>query len=337
MKKVLLLAPDFNQYTEMFCKSIQNCGYQVKGLSFKAYNWKTALFKLLHLDENIVVEKRRSHFNELARAVYKEYAPDYVIVIRGDFMQYQTLEQMKKSRLALWLYDSLKRYPETGKNWEMYDLHYVFEASDIEQLEKENKQVEFLPLGYDSERYTEITDVEKTVDISFVGAMYGNRKKLLEQLAMDFSDLNLEFYGVYAYKRHIAEYIKFCFSPYKKFFKNKLISHEEANQLYARSKINLNILHEQSQSGWNARLNEILGAKGFELITNNPLITEKYKGMLVTYADYEDLKGKIRYYLENTDLRETIAEQGYKWVLDNETYDSRFKYILEQLESLEKK
>lgn len=335
MKKVLLLAPDFNQYTEIFCRSIQQCGYEVKGLSFKGYNWETALYKRIGLDENIVVEKKRNIFNKKVIQLYEQYSPDFVIVIRGDFMQKSTLEFMKKSKLALWLYDSLTRYPEMRANWELYDLHYVFEASDIEQLEKDNKQVEFLPLGYDEGRYYELPEVEKTVDISFVGAMYGNRRKLLEQLAKDFSDLNLEFYGNYVLKRNPIQYVKFCLSPYKKVFKNRMISHEEANQLYSRSKINLNILHEQSRSGWNARLNEILGSKGFELITYNSIISEKYQGMLDTYSNYEELREKIQFYLKDDILRGNMSQKGYEKVLKDDTYISRFSYILSNLERLE--
>ena len=36
MKKILLIAPDFNNYTEIFSNSIDKCGYNAISLSFSA-------------------------------------------------------------------------------------------------------------------------------------------------------------------------------------------------------------------------------------------------------------------------------------------------------------
>lgn len=336
MKKVLLLAPHFNNYTEIFSSSIQQCGYQVIALSFEAYSWKTALCKMLHQNYKWIVEKEKDRFNRTVTKVYEKNLPDFVIVIRGDFMREQTLRIMKKSAIALWLYDSISRYPESGNNWDLYDLHYVFEESDVEKLSKEGKEACFLPLGYDSQRYYAIESREETIDISFVGAMYESRKKILEQLVEDFPDLNMKFYGIYVFKRNVTEYIRFLKSPLRKVFKNRTISHSKANQLYSKSKINLNILHEQSKGGWNARLNEILGAGGFQIVSYNPKIEEKYHGMLETFQDYSDLKKKIKYYLERPQERKDYKDRGYQYAGENETYKDRFEYILRRLEEVKK-
>lgn len=333
MKKVMLIAPDFNQYTQIFSDSIMQCGYDVRAMSFTPYNWKTAILKMLHMDDKKLINREIVAFNYEIKKNYKEYRPDFVIIIRGDFMCSDTLEQMHVKKV-LWLYDSVSRYPDSARNWDAYDLHYVFEESDIEVLAKSGKQAEFLALGYDPKKYFPINAVKQDVDISFVGAMYGERKELLEKLADEFSDLHIEFYGIYVFKRYIFDYIQFIFSNKKKAFKNKAVSHKDANKLYARSKININILHRQSKSGWNARLNEILGAQGFQIISFNPLVADRYKGMLDTFTDYEELKKKIRYYLNHEEERKKIAAAGYVWTKKHETYKSRFEYIMARLESL---
>ena len=335
IKKVLLIAPDFNNYTEIFSKSISEFGYKVEALSFTPYNWKTALLKKLHLNQEKLINNEVDAFNSEIVRKYKSFAPDYVIVIRGDFVRKETLEIMKGTRKAIWLYDSITRYPKSSDNWEMYDLHYVFEQSDIEILRVQGKQAFFLPLGYDGDRYYPIKQENQDIDISFVGAMYGNRKKLLENVARRYDDLNLAFYGPYVLKRNIVAYLKFWKSDWKNAFKNKRISHEDANQLYARSKININILHEQSKEGWNARLNEILGAGGFQIVTHNDLIAEKYFGMLDTFRSDEELIEKIEYYLSHPEIRRQMSFRGYQWVKNNETYCVRFAYILSQLNSLD--
>mgnify|MGYP000014749548 FL=1 len=331
MKKILLIAPDFNNYTEIFSNSIDKCGYNAISLSFSAYDWRTAVCKLFHCSDKKIIDKKKTIFNKRILELYKEINPEFVIVIRGDFMERETLSSITCPK-AIWLYDSVSRYPDMMENWELYDLHYVFEESDVLKLKEKNKESVFLPLGYDEQKYYPINTNTKDVDISFVGAMYGNRKKILEKVAYDFKNKNCMFYGVYEFKRNIVRYIKFIMSDKKNSFVNKKISHEKANELYSRTKININILHEQSQSGWNARLNEILGAGAFQLVSYNELIAKKYEGMLDTFRDYDELKNKIEYYIDNEEIRIQYAQKGYEWAKNNETYLNRFKIILNELE-----
>ena len=65
--------------------------------------------------------------------------------------------------------------------------------------------------------------LKKTIDISFVGNMYKNRKDILEKLSEDFPNLNLAFYGKYVTFWHPIKYIKFIFSKKKKAFKKHVM------------------------------------------------------------------------------------------------------------------
>ena len=332
MKRVLLVAPEFNDYTEMFSRSIAKCGYDVKALSFTPYNWKTALLKKIHLSQDKLINDEINAFNNELLKCYISYSPDFVIVIRGDFVNASTLEEMHGSKKAIWLYDSITRYPKSADNWALYDLHYVFEQSDIRELDRQGKTAVFLPLGFDDNLYFPIEPESREIDISFVGAMYGNRKELLEHIAHRFEGLKIEFYGPYVLKRDIISYLKFLNSRYSKFFKNTRLSHEEVNKLYSNSKININILHEQSKAGWNARLNEILGSAGFQLISYNDLVATKYSGMLDTFSTEEELFEKIEYYLSHPEERDAIRLKGYGSVVENDTYTQRFRTIMRDLE-----
>ncbi len=337
MKKVLLLAPDFNDYTKMFSRSIRKCGYRVRSISFDPYDWATALLKKLHVSQESLIDYRVKRFNKYIVEKFKEYKPDYVIVIRGDFILRETLSRFKKVRLAIWLYDSVTRYPRTMDNWDLYDCHYVFEKSDIELLNKKSLNACFLPLGYDQRLYFPVDNEKQDIDISFVGAMYGNRKELLEKIANKYRDKKIRFYGIYSQKRNVLSYLRFICSSKKDSFMNKTISHDDARDLYSRTRININILHEQSQYGWNARLNEILGSGGFELVTCNPLIEKKYSGMLDTFKDEDELFSIIDYYLKHDTERRLIGENAYKYVKDKETYDCRFRQIMDDLSSINKR
>jgi hypothetical protein len=80
----------------------------------------------------------------------------------------------------------------------------------------------------------------------------------------------------------------------------------------------------------NYRTFETLGCKTF-LITNYTEGLEKLFTLdkdLVTYATADDLKFKIRYYLNNPSKREEIESHGYETALKKHTYDSRCRYLM---------
>ena len=162
MKKILLIAPDFNNYTEIFSNSIDKCGYNAISLSFSAYDWRTAVCKLFHCSDKKIIDKKKTIFNKRILELYKEINPEFVIVIRGDFMERETLSSITCPK-AIWLYDSVSRYPDMMENWELYDLHYVFEESDVLKLKEKNKESVFLPLGYDEQKYYPINTNTKDV------------------------------------------------------------------------------------------------------------------------------------------------------------------------------
>ena len=61
-------------------------------------------------------------------------------------MERETLSSITCPK-AIWLYDSVSRYPDMMENWELYDLHYVFEESDVLKLKEKNKEKCFFTIG----------------------------------------------------------------------------------------------------------------------------------------------------------------------------------------------
>ncbi len=97
------------------------------------------------------------------------------------------------------------------------------------------------------------------------------------------------------------------------------------------SDINLNITLRSIQKGIPLRCMDILGCEGF-------LLTNYQEDMLlffepgVDYVYYEsksDLIDKVGYYLEHEDERKVIAQNGYKKVLQNHTYEQRLLEIID--------
>ena len=51
----------------------------------------------------------------------------------------------------------------------------------------------------------------------------------------------------------------------------------------------------------------------------------------MSYKNYDDLKNKIKKYIDNENLRASIAEKGYQEVIKNHTFSQCVKYILRNI------
>lgn len=102
----------------------------------------------------------------------------------------------------------------------------------------------------------------------------------------------------------------------------------ELNDLYAKTKI---VIGDSVYSPhyWSNRIVETLGRGGFLIHQEVEGLQETYPH-LVTYrrGDFEDLCGKINYYLTHEDERLEIVRKNYEWVRDNYTCDKQCQKIL---------
>ncbi len=92
-----------------------------------------------------------------------------------------------------------------------------------------------------------------------------------------------------------------------------------------RSRINLNISLRSIKNGVPLRIFDILAAGGFMLSNYQSDIDTLFNigRDLVTFDSEEDLLKKCGYYLEHEDERREIAENGFKAVRENHTYEHR--------------
>jgi spore maturation protein CgeB len=101
-------------------------------------------------------------------------------------------------------------------------------------------------------------------------------------------------------------------------------------KIFHCSKINLNVTSKTIQTGIPLRVFDVLGCGGF-LITNYQAELCEYfePGVdLVVYEDLADLEQKVDYYLEHEEERKQIADNGYRRVCENYTYDIMLEKIL---------
>ncbi|MEK7631995.1 MAG: glycosyltransferase [Patescibacteria group bacterium] len=136
---------------------------------------------------------------------------------------------------------------------------------------------------------------------------------------------------------------------------NGRVPYEKMPETFCQTKINLNIsnsknydiryvlssIHnfqdfrrtKKNKEQIKGRHFEICGGYGFQL-TNYVEFLEDYFTIgkeIAVYNTIDDMTEKIKFYLENEDLRETIVRQGYERVAKDHTYVQRFKDILNHI------
>ncbi len=162
-------------------------------------------------------------------------------------------------------------------------------------------------------------------DVSFAGAGYFNRKNVFAKL----TDFNFKIWG----NDWIAD------MPLSLLIQDggKRFTEEEAVKIYNYSKININL--HSSMWHWdinpdgdflNPRVYEILGCGGFQLVDRRRYLKGIFEDGkdLVVFDSVEDLRKKIRYYLDNEAERSAIAEHGYNTVRKHHTYERRVSEIM---------
>lgn len=100
--------------------------------------------------------------------------------------------------------------------------------------------------------------------------------------------------------------------------------------IFAHSRINLNISLKSIHTGIPLRVLDIMGCGGFVLTNYQEELPEHFVPgeECVIYENIEDLYEKTSYYLSHESERAQIAEAGYRKVKKNFTFESRMREIL---------
>jgi spore maturation protein CgeB len=147
----------------------------------------------------------------------------------------------------------------------------------------------YLPYAV-SQNFQEIK-CEKDIDVSFIGSEYEQRKAMF------------------------PEYTKYV---------NGVFGDEYCKTI-SRSKINLNL---SLTNGMNGKIFEIIGCKGF-IITNYTHDTyDLFGDRIITYSSKEELKDKVKLFLQNERKRIAVANDLYELCIKNHSYQNRINELL---------
>ncbi|MBA7715954.1 hypothetical protein ES703_125013 [subsurface metagenome] len=220
---------------------------------------------------------------------------------------------------------------------------YVFISKKILDIhEKKGYKGIFLPFGIDTDFFC---PRKKDTRFEFEVAHVGNDTKgkyRTNKYLLPAKDFKFGLFGCWkiSKKQWLKRILGLWRLPYyKKVFINickRRISQAKVPVLYSSSKIILNCSN-QGYADWDAitlRTFEVLACRGFLISDKVPSAEKILRDCVVFSEGGEDLKSKIRYYLENEKERVKIAEKGYNYVIKHASIKSRMEKLYKYLRTL---
>jgi len=284
-----------------------------------------------------------------------DFKPDMILILKGLELKLETIKHFRemypKVKIINWFFD---KYLGTKPIWETdeyfdtlseYDIFYCSLKGVADKLvEKGFNNVKFLDEAcypdFHGETYMNSFQRRKfNSDISFIGTIGFNlqhplRIPILNRVIKE--GFNIKIYGDFVCDPKLVKTISEVSS------KERMIN-DRHSIVCQSSLINLGIDQDESiESGYSARLFRVLCCGGFYL-TNYTKGLENYFKInlidkpitedqeLVVYYSENDLINKLDYLLEHNELREKIAKNGQKIVMEKHKFTDRIKSMMEDL------
>jgi len=171
----------------------------------------------------------------------------------------------------------------------------------------------YLPEGANPEIHRP-HNIEKTIDVSFIGQCYGNRSEIIERLKS--LGIPVEAYG-YGWP-------------------NGPLTTEDMVRMYSKSRINLGfggVIGHTSLYCLKGRDFEIPMSGGLYVTEYHPELDKFYKlgSEIVTYKDFDELVERIRFLLSNPEKADEIRRKGFERAIREHSWEMRFERIFKLL------
>lgn len=295
-------------------------GNKSRGISYPEYNFFHTLknmpdIELIRFDFYSIYSKYgKEYANQMIKEIALLEGVDKILVILFlDVFDHSLLKDLSDNypiETIIWLFDDDKRYPET------IELTKCFNKVVTTM---ENRHKTRLKKGFNSHLSQFAANhflykdfgLEKKYDVVFIGKNFGNRQMYVEYL--ESSGINVTVLGG-GWKSGRATQIQMI-------------------EIFGQAKIVLNF-----SSSSNRPELKFLKGRIFEIpATGSFLLTEKCEHLndffeigkeLDEFSTKEELLEKVKYYLKNDELREEIAKNGKKKVLENHTFERYLSEVL---------
>jgi spore maturation protein CgeB len=273
--------------------------------------------------------------------------PDLVLVLAQAPLTAETLWSLKKdsdSLWAFWFVEDYRIFHYVEEVAPLYDLFFHIQGPYMkEKIQHWGLQrAWYLPPAADPLFFRPRiqTPPEYRAQVSFMGAGYPNRRRILADLLTNYwlkSERAAEDFKIFGSGWANSEPVV----TERLFEKGRRVSPEECSLIYAGSQINLNI-HSSNGFGFhpdsafvNPRTFELAASGAFQLVDRRPLLAEVFSEEEVAVLDQpEQLPEKIEYYLARPKLRQDMGAAARARVIAQHQYTHRLEAILERAQGL---
>ena len=343
-KLAVIFGPAFGRYTESVARGLVQNGWSAA--SFHYPSPPATLIETLSwsvLPRHGLTSVRKMWLDSMVKQVTEAcQTASLLILVKADELtlsQYEELLDDVRCPKVLWLMDSVQRVEEGLQRANMADALLYFEGTDRPSLARLSVPYHHVAVAADPHWYYPIAGQARTWDISFVGAPYANRLSMFESILSTLPrdmGIRARFVGPYISHLHPVNVVKLrrkypLTAAHLKHGEN--LPHESINMIYNRSRICLNMFHEQSLDSLNPRAFETCCSGSFLLSEFNRAISRSFSvgDEMETFHDAKEAADKIVYYLQHETLSNRIAAAGRSRVMREHTIKVRMREILATL------
>ncbi|MDR0880997.1 MAG: glycosyltransferase [Candidatus Adiutrix sp.] len=284
----------------------------------------------------------------LAARAAAEFKPDLILTLAQAPLEVKALEQLRLScgaLLAFWLVEDFRQFGYVAEVAPAYDALFHLQPGLIEPALRDwgISRSHYLPLAADPELFRPRDPAETQnyrADLSFMGAGYPNRRRLLGRLAEDYwprtgrpaDSFRIFGSGWAGAGSGLAAHL---------FEGGRRVEQPECALIYAGARVQLNIHSSgRAEPGFNPesrlvnpRTFEIAAAGGFQIVDFRPLLPPLFRTWeeLAVAGSPEELPDLIERYLARPEEARAIGQAARARVLAEHTYSHRLRQLLADL------
>ncbi|MCI0602941.1 glycosyltransferase [bacterium] len=265
-------------------------------------------------------QSRQAWVYEILAAQIKFYRPDVVVNLDVRFISTPFLKQMKPQIRLLVAQHAATLLPDT-QDFSCYDLAVSSFPPTVEFFKRKGLPAYSWPMAFETSILPEIQNTEQTSTVTFVGnffkGVHDSRRELIEFLCKTFDVMEVWGPSIEQFPQN---------SSIRKHYKGEAWG-RKLYEILSRSKITVNHHGDIPPFANNMRLYEATGV-GTMLITDwkeNLVDLFEPQKEVVTYRNFEECAEFIKYYLDHSSERESIARAGQLRTLHDHTYFQRMK------------
>ncbi len=338
--KIMVVSPIYGGSLPIarYCASaLRNLGHEVDFVDNSPY--KDAFLSINSITSNKTHQDQlRALFttfvSETIMARCAEVKPDLVFALAQAPLSDGCLKRFKDYKIptAFWFVEDFRLMDYWQRVAPFYDYFFTIQRGKFFDKLKEIgvRNFSYLPMAasLDVHERLDLTREELDTygsDISFVGAGYYNRRNFLKGLL----DFDLKIWGT---EWDMNSPLRKCIQR-----SGERVETEETVKIFNATKVNINLHSSTYHEGVNPygdfvnpRTFEIAACEGFQLVDHRSEMAELFRigEEMVCFEDLNDMRHKIKYYLDNPEERYKIARQGRERVVNDHTYKHRMEEML---------